>query len=163
MADLPRIDMGNPPFTRMLAKAFLHGGLFGLALQLAYVRAMQLWTAPPSWPGHVPLEAFVLGMLSYSALTGVVITFIGVAFMAPTTGLLTWPLYRRGVKSYAAYITIGVIVGLLTALAVRSLLLGGMPDGVPQVFDAWIAASSAFGGWSFAHQLSRQIKPQRSD
>ena len=145
----------------MLIRAMLDGGIFAALLPpLATVAAPLFGASAGTVPHPIALAlAWIAGVL----IGAIPMVLIAVAFMAPLASFFAWPLYKRGVKSYATYIALGALVGfpapLLLALSLR--LSAGF-DLSQFLFIGWFVISSAFGGWSFADQLSRQITPLQS-
>ena len=158
MSDLPRIDMGDPPFTQMLARSVFDGAILAALLPpLAIVAAPLFGGGADSVPSPIGL---ILAMIPAVFIGSIVVMLIAVAIMAPLAALFAWPLYRRGVKSYAVYIALGALVGILTPLLLALMFSAPIEGDRSQLlFVAWFVVSSAFGGWSFADQLSRQTNP----
>ena len=161
MGDLPRVDMADPPFTQMLARAVFDGGILASLLPALAIVAAPLFGASPNWVPS-PFQLFVTWFFGLIYLAVFWMT-VAVAIMAPIAALLAWPAYRRGAKSYTTYITLGAFVGLLTPLLLVLIFRVPVPAHVTSLpFIAWFVVSSAFGGWSFADQLSRQVRPERA-
>src|SRR5262245_36844509 len=104
MADLPRIDTGKPPFTLMLARSMLDGGILASLLPPLAVVASPLFG---STPGSVPHPfGLALSWVAGVFYGSIAMALIAVVLIAPLASLFAWPVYRRGVKSYAVYIAL---------------------------------------------------------
>lgn len=156
MADLPRSEAGNPTFMQMLASSMIDGGIFASLLVPLALVASPLFGYNAS---SVPHPLALLLSWGVGVLYGFIpVGLIALALMAPLAVLFARPVYRRGFKSHAVYIALGALVGLLTPLALVLICrLEVIVDSSLLLLVGWFVVSSAFGGWSFADRLSRQI------